>query len=227
MELDPAAGPDTGEQDGPPVTWRPQPEEVAACNLGRFMAELGFATYGELHVWSATERAAFWEKVVARLGIVLHRPPERLLDLSGREGSRELTVTTLGELDGMARRFACGLARLGLGEGDGVALYMPMTVECVAAYLGTVRAGFRVVSIADSFAPPQVRRRLELGGAEVVVTVERFVRAGRRGREARSWCPPGPAGGRRAWRPATSPGRSCSPRGRKRTPARRWAAPSG
>ncbi len=56
---------------------------------------------------------------------------------------------------------------------------MPMTVECVAAYLGLVRAGLRVISIADSFSPAEVKRRLEIGGARAIVTVDRFVRAGK------------------------------------------------
>ena len=34
---------------------------------------------------------------------------------------------------------------------------MPMNLECVAAYLGIVRARLRVVSIADSFPPNEVR----------------------------------------------------------------------
>jgi acetyl-CoA synthetase len=60
-----------------------------------------------------------------------------------------------------------------------VALYMPMTVDCIAAYLGIVRAGGAVVSIADSFAPAEVARRLEIAGADAVVTVDEFSRGGR------------------------------------------------
>ncbi len=56
---------------------------------------------------------------------------------------------------------------------------MPMTVECVAAYLGVVRAGCAVVSIADSFAPGEVARRLEIADADAVITVDEFSRGGR------------------------------------------------
>ncbi|MEJ2189524.1 MAG: AMP-binding protein, partial [Acidobacteriota bacterium] len=55
----------------------------------------------------------------------------------------------------------------------------PMNLECVAAYLGIIRAGCVVVSIADSFAPPEVRRRLEISKAAGVITVDSFSRGGR------------------------------------------------
>jgi acetyl-CoA synthetase len=53
---------------------------------------------------------------------------------------------------------------------------MPMTLECVAAYLGAVRAGCYVVSIADSFSAEEVTRRVRIGNASGVITVDRFDR---------------------------------------------------
>ncbi|MBW2524832.1 MAG: AMP-binding protein [Deltaproteobacteria bacterium] len=98
----------------------------------------------------------------------------------GREGSDEVDTITYGELESLVNRVANGLAARGFGPGTGIALYMPMNLECVAAYLGAVRAGCFVVSIADSFAPHEVRRRLEIAGARAVVTVDAFERAGKR-----------------------------------------------
>jgi acetyl-CoA synthetase len=54
-----------------------------------------------------------------------------------------------------------------------------MTVECVVAYLGVVSAGGAVVSIADSFSPPEVEKRLRIAGADAIVTVQRFRRGGK------------------------------------------------
>ncbi len=105
--------------------------------------------------------------------------PETVALIQGREGSDQLEQLTYGELDELSLRFAGGLERAGLKEGDGVALYMPMNLECVAAYLGTVRAGLRVVSIPDSFPAPEVYRRVELGGARAIVTVAAFRRGER------------------------------------------------
>ncbi|MFQ5739991.1 MAG: AMP-binding protein [Acidobacteriota bacterium] len=99
--------------------------------------------------------------------------------ISMREGSAEIDVTTYGELESLANRVANGLIEQGMKAGDGIVLYMPMTVQCVAAYLGIVRAGCRVVSIADSFAAAELRRRLDIGSAKMILTVEKFVRAGK------------------------------------------------
>jgi acetyl-CoA synthetase len=100
--------------------------------------------------------------------------------LSGRGGSDEIRCTTLGELREFSARVTAGLRALGLVAGDAVGLYMPMTVECVAAYLGVVRAGMRVVSVADSFPAEELTRRLAIGEAKLLITVDSFRRAGKR-----------------------------------------------
>lgn len=107
-------------------------------------------------------------------------PAEKTAIIAGGEGDVGLRRMTYGELEELAGRFARGLMNHGLEPGDAVALYMPMTVECVAAYLGIVRAGMTVVSIPDSFAPPEVATRLRLGGASTMLTVDAFQRGGKR-----------------------------------------------
>jgi len=106
-------------------------------------------------------------------------PADRPAVVSGKEGSDQLTTTTYGELRKLVERIASGLLEMGFRPGDAIALYMPMTVECVAAYLGVIRAGCRVLSIADSFSPREVRRRLDIGKARGVITVERYQRGDR------------------------------------------------
>ncbi len=97
----------------------------------------------------------------------------------GREGSDTVETVTYGELEDLVNRVANGLVAQGFSAGEAIALYMPMNLECVAAYLGIIRAGCTVVSIADSFAPPEVRRRLEIADAAGIITVDRFRRGGR------------------------------------------------
>ncbi len=97
----------------------------------------------------------------------------------GREGSTEVEAVTYGELEELVNRVANGLVAHGFETGDAIALYMPMNLECVAAYLGIIRAGCAVVSIADSFAPPELQRRLEIADAAGIVTVSSFDRGGR------------------------------------------------
>ncbi len=99
--------------------------------------------------------------------------------IEASEGTDAQRRVTVAELEAMSRQFAAGLQSRGLGEGDGVALYMPMTVECVAAYLGTILAGCHVVSIPDSFAAPEIATRLRLGSARICVTMQSFQRAGK------------------------------------------------
>ncbi|MFQ5876345.1 MAG: AMP-binding protein [Acidobacteriota bacterium] len=199
------------QEDGPPRVWRPEPERIAGSNLGRLMTARGFRDYRELHAWSVRQREEFWAEVIERLGIVLARRPQRILDpsrgvedprwlpgatmscvescfraepgrpavVAGGEDRGALTATTYGELEALVNRVANGLMERGFSRGDAVALYMPMTVECVAAYLGIVRAGCRVVSIADSFSPAELDRRCRIGGARGVITVEAYRRSGR------------------------------------------------
>jgi acetyl-CoA synthetase len=105
--------------------------------------------------------------------------PENPAVISGREGSSGRVITTYGDLERLVNRIANGLREHGFEKGDGIALYMPMTVECVAAYLGIVRAGCQVVSIADSFSPVELRKRFDIAGARGIVTVSFYIRAGR------------------------------------------------
>jgi acetyl-CoA synthetase len=126
------------------------------------------------------EHAGWFEG--ARLNIVascFRGDRGRAAVISGSEGSDALRVTTLGELERLVDRVVHGLRSRGLAPGEAVALYMPMNLECVAAYLGVVKAGLRVVSIADSFPAPELARRLDIGGARLVITAEGFRRAGR------------------------------------------------
>jgi acetyl-CoA synthetase len=97
----------------------------------------------------------------------------------GREDSDEMDAVTYEELEMLVNLVANGLAADGFAPGNAIALYMPMNLECVAAYLGIIRAGCTVVSIADSFAAPEVARRLEIANAAAIITVSSFQRGGR------------------------------------------------
>ena len=95
-----------------------------------------------------------------------------------REGG-PIETLSYGGLDALSNRFANGLPGFGVNPGAAVAIAMPMTVEAVVAYLGIVKAGCAVVSIADSFAPEEIRTRMRIAGAEVAVTQDVVVRAGK------------------------------------------------
>ena len=90
-----------------------------------------------------------------------------------------LSTTTYGELERLVNRVANGLHERGLAPGQAIALYMPLSLECVVAYLAIIHAGSTVVSIADSFPASEVRRRMAIAGATCAVTMDRYVHSGK------------------------------------------------
>ena len=94
------------------------------------------------------------------------------------EGGR-IEVTTYRELDRLSNRFARGLVASGLPRSASIAIVMPMTLEAVAAYLGVIKAGYVVASIADSFAPHEIATRLRISSVGLVVTQDLTLRAGK------------------------------------------------
>ena len=106
-------------------------------------------------------------------------PGHRPAVMSATERIPEPRVTTYGELERLVNRIANGFHEQGFRSGETIALYMPMTLECVATYLAIIRAGLCVASIADSFSPSETAKRCEIADAECIVTVDAFERAGR------------------------------------------------
>jgi len=80
------------------------------------------------------------------------------------------------ELDMLSNQVANGIVQLGCKRGDRLAICMPMTAQAVAIYLGIVKAGCAVVSIADSFAPDEIRVRLEIAETRIVFTQDYSIR---------------------------------------------------
>lgn len=90
-----------------------------------------------------------------------------------------LARVSYGELDALSNRFANALRAFGAAPGTAIAIAMPMTIESVIAYLGIVKAGGVVVSVADSFAADEIRTRLRIARAEIVVTQDVVLRGGK------------------------------------------------
>jgi long-chain acyl-CoA synthetase len=66
-----------------------------------------------------------------------------------------------GELAARAERIAHALADAGVAPGDRVALWMPNSVELVAALLGALAGGAAVLPIGSAARPAEVRRLLQ------------------------------------------------------------------
>ena len=54
-----------------------------------------------------------------------------------------------------------------------------MTVEAVVIYLGVIYAGCAVVSIADSFAPSEMRKRLQIAHTKAIFVQDVILRGGK------------------------------------------------
>jgi acetyl-CoA synthetase len=94
------------------------------------------------------------------------------------EGGPLLTMS-VAELQALTGRVAANLRRLGFQPGDALAIFMPMTAEAVAIYLGIVAAGCVVVGIADSFRPREVAARLRIARAVGLFTQDVLLRGGK------------------------------------------------
>ncbi len=189
------------DPDLPPApAWLP---EMAAgdTNVRRLAQRVGADDVAALHRWSIEHRTEFWELMCEQLRIGFrgnpgpawregHWFPEGRLNIAenclqpGAADDRLAIIYRKGEdgpLGGMSR---ADLARLayavaghcrarGLQPGARVALYLPMTADAVAAYLGVILAGCTAVSIADSFAAPQVAIRLRITDASLAIVATR------------------------------------------------------
>ncbi|KAM1186652.1 hypothetical protein PS2_015466 [Malus domestica] len=88
------------------------------------------------------------------------------------EGNDDLPLNkmTLKELRAEVWLVAHALKALGLEKGSAIAIDMPMHVNAIVIYLAIVLAGCVVVSIADSFAPPEISTRLKISEAKAIFT---------------------------------------------------------
>jgi len=86
---------------------------------------------------------------------------------------------TYAELTDEVKRLANVLTGLGVGEGDRVAIYMPMIPEAIAAMLAVVRLGAIHSVIFGGFSADSLRTRIDDAGAKVVITADGGYRKGR------------------------------------------------
>ena len=95
----------------------------------------------------------------------------------GEDGA--LRTWTLAELDAEASRLAHALASAGIGEGDTVAIYMPMLPETAAAFFAILKLGAIALPLFSGFGPDACRTRLQDGGAKAAITVDATLRRGK------------------------------------------------
>jgi acetyl-CoA synthetase len=112
----------------------------------------------------------------------VHRWAERTPDAVaavglGEDGSRR--SLTFAELSREVTRLAEALVALGVGQGDRVAIYLPMSPEAAIASHACAHVGAIQVPVFSGFAAPAVRQRLEASEAKVVITQRTSTRRGK------------------------------------------------
>jgi acetyl-CoA synthetase len=105
------------------------------------------------------------------------RADEPAVVFDAEDGGR--AALTFGELSREVTRLAEGLARLGVGEGDRVATFLPMSPQAVVASHAVAHLGAVQVPVFSGFAAPSVAQRLQDAGATVAITADASLRRGR------------------------------------------------
>jgi acetyl-CoA synthetase len=76
-------------------------------------------------------------------------------------------------------QFANGLKSLGVGLGDRIILYMPMTPEAVVAMQACARIGATHSVVFGGFSAASLKDRIENAGAKIVITADGATRGGK------------------------------------------------
>jgi acetyl-CoA synthetase len=91
----------------------------------------------------------------------------------------EVRTLTYVELDREVNRLANALRRLGVGPGDTVGIFLPMSPEAAIAILAVTRIGAIYAPCFSGYGAQAVASRLQGCGAKALITADGFYRRGR------------------------------------------------
>lgn len=106
-------------------------------------------------------------------------PVEARLALIAEDETGNVCTYTYGELWRQVNQFANALRALGLGAGDAIGLFMPMTCEIVVAMLAIAKIGAIILPLFSGFGSGAVATRLADAEAKALITADGFFRRGR------------------------------------------------
>lgn len=95
------------------------------------------------------------------------------------DGYGEVRKISQKELLHSVNSVANGFNEMGLIQGDTVAIFMSMNFEAVVLYLGAIKAGLKVATIADSFSKDEIAVRLKITEPKLICTQDGFKRGER------------------------------------------------
>jgi len=82
----------------------------------------------------------------------------------------EIKIMTYSALNHLSNQIANSLIKMGLNKNDNIAIAMPMNHYAIAIYLGIIKMGGVVVSIAESFSAEEIQIRLKITHAKAIFT---------------------------------------------------------
>jgi acetoacetyl-CoA synthetase len=166
--------------------------------------DLRFEDYGGLWRWSVTDLTSFWSSIWQFFGIQADSPASEILTtrempgakwfpgarlnyarhaLRGPRGETVLIALSQtrphielsrGELADEVARVRAGLRRLGVGEGDRVAAYLPSLPETVVAFLASASLGALWTACPPEFGVSSVVDRLGQIEPKVLIAVDGY-----------------------------------------------------
>lgn len=194
----------------PCPAWFPTDAIIKNSNINQLMQEVKLTDYQTLYHWSIDSYTEFWELLIKKLNISFETTYNHIIDLSkgietpewlpgarlnianscfqGKEAdiaivfqkeTGQVERITYHELNKLSDKVAVNLQRY-LDVGDRVAIIMPMTPQAIAIYLGIIKAGCCVVSIAESFAVNEIETRLNIANTKAVFTQNYIIRDGKK-----------------------------------------------
>ena len=196
------------EQIQHPV-WVPSDAARSKTHIGQLMAACQVESVEELNTWCMAHKTEFWQTVLDKIGFQFERKPTAIIEepvsftqpnwlpgarfniaaqcfnaaadntaiISQKAG--ELSSTSYAQLDRLSNRAANSMQTLGLNSGDVVAVTLPLSVEAVAMYLGVIKAGGVIASIAESYSAEQIKTRIEIVNAKFMLTQDQLLRKGK------------------------------------------------
>src|SRR3990167_2866184 len=190
--------------------WTPGDAHLRQANIAGLMEEVNCNDIAAFHQWTTQYYQDFWKHMIQKLNIVFKNQANTLCDLSnGLESPKWLpgaqlnivdscftaidssvaiiqgnqqTISTIsyGELKQLSNRVANSLIALNYTAGDAIGIIMPMNIHAVAIYLGIIKMGGIVVSIADSFSNQEIAIRLKIAETKAVFTQDFLLWGGKK-----------------------------------------------
>ncbi len=191
-----------------PVAWQ-KSKNGRKIGYKRLNSGNSYSSFRKFHQFTVKHREEFWKEMIEALNIRFMRRPDSIVNnvhtnapewlpnaemniiescfgtapnrkaiiYQRQNGKKE--IWTYSRLLREVKAVAAGLRKFGFTKGDAIAMYMPMTTSCIAAYMGIIHAGCTTVSIADSMAASEIARRIAISGAKAIIVQDGVLRNGK------------------------------------------------